>query len=64
MSYSEITAKRVTPISFLSLISVKTCFTLVNNNIYWQKRLNWAFLMHVFANYLYKGKIILKIEHF
>ena len=38
MSYREITAKRVTPISFLSLISLKTCFTLVNNNIYWQKK--------------------------
>ena len=45
----EITVKSVTLISFLTLISLKTCFTLVNNNIYWQKRLNWAFLMHVIA---------------
>ena len=60
----EITAKSVTLISFLTLISLKTCFTLVNNNIYWQKRLNWAFLMMSLQNYLYKGKIRLKVEHF
>ena len=46
MSYREITAKRVTPILFLSLIGLKTCYILVSNTIYWQKRLNWAFLMH------------------
>ena len=43
---------------FLCLISLKTCFTLLNNNIYWWKRLNWAFLMHGFAK-IYKGKIVL-----
>ena len=32
LSYREITANRVTPMSFISLISLK-CFTLVNNNI-------------------------------
>ena len=37
MSYKEITAKRVTPISFLSLIGLRTCLTLANNNLYWQK---------------------------
>ena len=50
MSHTEIvTAKRVKLISFSHLICLKACFALVNNNIYWQKRLNWAFLMHVFA---------------
>ena len=44
ISYREIAAQRGTPTSFLSLISLKT--TLVGNNIYLQKRLNWVFLMH------------------
>ena len=56
MSYREITAKRV-------IISLKVCFTLVSNKIYWQKRPNWALLMHLFAK-IYKGKIGLKLEHF
>ena len=29
-----------------------------------QKRLNWIFLMHVFAKYLYKVKMWLETEHF
>ena len=49
MSYKEVAAIRVTHISFLSLINLKICFTLVNSNIYCQKMLNQAFLMHVFA---------------
>ena len=56
MSYREITAKRV-------IISLKVCFTLVSNKIYWQKRSNWALLMHLLAK-IYKGKIGLKLEHF
>ena len=39
-------------------------FTFVSNNIYWQKRLNWAFLMHAFAKIHTKGKYRLKIKHF
>ena len=30
----------------------ENCFTSVSNNIYWQKRLNWVFLMYVFAKIL------------
>ena len=29
------------------------CFTLVTNNMYWQNRLNWAFLIYLFAKILY-----------
>ena len=50
MSYREIIAKRVT-ISFLSLTCLKTCFSLVNNNEYWQKRLTRKSL-----NFFFKRK--------
>ena len=59
----KITAKRVTPTSF-HFFSHLTSFTLVSNNIYCQKRLNWTFLMHAFANILIKEKYKLKIKHF
>ena len=47
--WREIAVKRVTPIYFFIFNKFKNCFTLVNNNIYWQKRFIWVFLMHVIA---------------
>ena len=63
ISDREMAAKRVTPIYILCLINFET-FTLVSNNIYWQKRLNWEFLILVFAKILMKQKYRLKIKHF
>ena len=56
INYREITAKRVTPISFFMFNKFENYFTsfsnniiLVSNNIIDKKGLNWAFLVHVFA---------------
>ena len=35
ISYTEIAAKRITPISFFMFNKFENCFTLVGNNIYW-----------------------------
>ena len=48
ISYRKITAKKVTIISFLSLISLKTVLVLSTTRCR-QKRLNCVFLMDVFA---------------
>ena len=40
----------------------ENCFTSVSNNIYWQKWLNWAFLMDVLQKNL-KEKYKQKIKH-
>ena len=64
ISYRKISAKRVTAIWFLCLISSKNFFTLAGNNIYWWKGLNWTFLMHVFAKIVIKKKYRLKMKHF
>ena len=64
ISDREMAAKRVTPIYIFMFNKFRNCFTLVSNNIYWQKRLNWEFLILVFAKILMKQKYRLKIKHF
>ena len=63
MSYREIAAKRVTSISFLS--KFENCFTLVNNNMQWYKKVKLGiFDAFICKNIYMKEKYRLKIEHF